>query len=180
MRPLRLLIRLAAAVIAACGGKSAPAVGAAPAAGAAPSAAARAATLRAAAMQLKPVHGRRDDGGGPADYTGYFEGEQLRYLEEVLVLAGALLHNRYFFEDGALFYVSGERAAGASVGGGPTALAPNVELRAEFQGARTLAAVRLEHYGEVPLAASEVAAIRSRAALLAAAATDEWHARLRH
>lgn len=140
---------------------------------AAPGAEARAAALRAAAGRYRMLRGRRDHDDYAWEYTAYFEGGQLRYLEAERPAGGASARDGYYFEDGALFYFSGLRPVSGA--GGP---APWVPVRAEFRGALTLSAVRIEHYGEVPLAPAAVAAIRRAAAVLAAAARDEWNARV--
>lgn len=135
--------------------------------------AARVAALEAAAAGYRQVTWRRELVSGQTTYVGYFDRGQLRFIDETIAREGASpVRNRYYFENGVLFYFTGELPAGA-LGAGPAAVAPRVPVRAEFRGAETLYAVRIEHYGEVKLHPAAVADIRRRAATLARAATAE-------
>jgi hypothetical protein len=136
---------------------------------AASTAAARADAIRAAARRLPSVKGRRHDPAGDTSWRASFDGDELAMIEESVPDGPRpALRNRYFFEHGVLFYFSGEQAAATASGAqGP---APRVPVVAEFQGARAVSAVRIEHYGEVPLEPARVAAIRELAAELANAA----------
>jgi len=132
-------------------------------------AAARADAIRAAAARLPSVRGRRHDATGDTSWRASFDGEELTMIEESVPDAPrAPLRNRYYFEHGVLFYVSGEQAAATA--SGATGPAPRVPVVAEFQGARPVSAVRIEHYGEVKLEPARIAAIQQRAAELANAA----------
>lgn len=168
--------------LVACGGRappaSAPAAPGAPAPGAATApAATRAAAIEAAAAADETVRGHWERGAERSTYAAYFEHGQLRYLDETVAVPGApARHNRYYYENGVLFYLAGEVRAATVVGGGPGAVAPSVPVHLEFHGTKTLAAVRVEHYGEVKLAPAEVEALRRQAAELASAATAEEHA----
>ena len=140
-------------------------------------AAARAAALVAASAGWPKVTGHWLRGDTDSRFTAWFEHGELRYLDELAVRrAAAPLHGRYYYERGALFYYSGEAPAGAQVGGGATAMAETVPVLAEFDGAQPRRAVRIEHYGEVPLAAAAVTALERQAAILAGVARDEWSA----
>jgi hypothetical protein len=140
---------------------------------------ARAAALRAAAPGLTALHGRWDEPGSRSEYTAYFSAGRLGYLDERQRLApSGSLHNEYFFDGGALFYFAGELPATAGFGGGPDAVGPVVASLAEFRGAQVLRAVRIEHFGEVPLDAATIGAIRRHAAALAGAAATERAAEL--
>jgi hypothetical protein len=164
---------VAALGLAACGGRAPPA----PAAPSAPAdAAARAAALEAAAPGLQKVDGRWQRGAEPSNYSAYFDHGQLRYLDErVQPPRGAPRRNRYYFDDGGLFYFAGEVAAG-DIGGGATALGATVPVQAEFAGAKIVSALRIEHYGAVRLEPAQAAEIRRQAAELASLASTEQHA----
>jgi hypothetical protein len=169
MRQSVLILMTLCGTLAGCGGRQPPA---------APVAAdgnARAAALRAAAPGLTALHGRWDERGSNSEYTAYFSAGRLGYLDERQRLAASpsSLHNEYFFDDGTLFYFSGELPAAAGYGGGPDALATTVPGLAEFRGAQVLRAVRNEHFGEVPLTPEAIDAIRRHAAALAGAAANE-------
>ena len=141
---------------------------------------ARAAAVAAASAAWPKVTGHWLRGDTDARFTAWFEDGELRYLEELAVRrSGAPLHGRYYFEHGALFYYSGESPAGAAVRGGATAMAESVPVIAEFDGAQPRQAVRVEHYGEVPLDAAAVIALERRAAALAGLARNEWSAAAR-
>ncbi len=132
----------------------------------------RAAAIRAAAARLPSVTGHRDGPAGEAAWRAFFDGAELALLEEsVADPPRPPLENRYYFEHGALFYVEGEQAA--EPGSGAEGVAPRVPVVAEFRGVRATRAVRIEHYGPVPLAPDRVQAIQRRAAELASAARDE-------
>ncbi len=136
----------------------------------------RAAKLDAALGTLAKVDTHREDGVRHTSLSGYFRDGQLVVLEETVTGGTApALHNRYYYEHGLLFYFSGEMPAGA-IGGGPNALGATVPAHAQFEGARTLAAVRNEHYGEVRLDEAAVGAIRRQGAELASAVTSEEQA----
>lgn len=180
------------------GGDSAPA-GATPAAGsttpstaatpggapaaapAAPSGETRAREIRAASAQWPKVEGRWTHGDTDSRYVAYFDGGRLRYLEEEMNAgaAGGRRANRYWFDDGALFYYDGEKPSSVPGGDGPGMLPPNVAVVAEFRGADVVRAVAREHYGEKKLDDATIAGIRRHAAALAGAAQDEWSARQR-
>jgi len=165
------LVLLTALTLGACGGRG-PATPAAPAAPP-PGAAARAEALEAAAATLDKLEGRWQRGAEPSTWAAYFERGQLRFLDErVMPPHGAARRNRYYFENGKLFYFAGEAPASAPVGGGSDARAPTVPVQAEFSGQRTLAAVRVEHYGPVPLTAAEAATVLAQARELASIATS--------
>ena len=160
-----------ALALGACGGRgpAAPSTQAAPAAGAA----ARAQALEAAAPALEKLDGRWQRGEEPSSWVAYFERGQLRFLDErVAPPRGAPRRNRYYFENGRLFYYAGESPASEGLGGGGDARAPTVPVTAEYSGQRALAAVRIEHYGPVPLAPAEAAAILRQAGELASIATS--------
>jgi hypothetical protein len=178
----RMWPMLALLAVVACGGRAPPAsapegpAAPAPSAATAP-AAARAAAIEAATAGYEIVRGRWERGAERSTYAAYFENGQLRYLDETVAAPGAPpRHNRDYYENGVLFYIAGEVRAASTVGGGPGAVGPSVPVRAEFHGTKTLAAVRVEHYGEVKLAPAEVEALRRQAAELASAATAEEHA----
>jgi hypothetical protein len=176
MRTLGLLLLTA---LGACGGGG-PATPATPAA-APPGAAARAQALEAAAATLEKLDGRWQRGAEPSSWAAYFERGQLRFLDErVTPPGGAVRRNRYYFDNGQLFYFAGEAPASATVGGGADARAPTVPVQAEFSGQRALAAVRIEHYGAVPLTAAEAAAILAQARELASIVTSAHGARGTH
>ena len=140
-------------------------------------AAARAAALAAASAGWPKVTGHWLRGDTDSRFTAWFEHGELRYLEELAVRRGATpLHGRYYYERGTLFYYSGEAPAGAQVGGGATAVAETVPVLAEFDGAQARRALRIEHYGEVPIAAAALTALERHAAILAGVARDEWSA----
>ena len=165
----------------ACGRAPPPSAPAEPGASA-PSAATAPATTRAAAIEAaiagyETVRGHWERGAERSSYAAYFESGRLRYLDETVAVPGAApRRNRYYYENGVLFYIAGEVHAASVVGGGVGAVAPSVPVRAEFHGTKTLAAVRVEHYGEVKLAPGEVEALRRQAAELASAATAEEQA----
>lgn len=174
MRRTSLLILVPALVFAGCGER--PPAGGAPASpAAAATASARADAIRAAAAGLPSVAGHRDGPGGDAAWRAFFAGDELRLLEESVVdPPGPPLENRYYFEHGALFFYAGQQAA--EPGSGAEGASARVPVQAEFQGARATRAVRIEHYGPVPLAPERVATIARRAAELASAARDERNA----
>jgi hypothetical protein len=176
-----MLVVLALLGLAACGRApppSAPAEPGAPAPGAAAvPATTRAAAIEAAIAGYEIVRGHWERGAERSTYAAYFENGRLRYLDETVAAPGApARRNRYYYDNGVLFYIAGEVRASTVVGGGAGAVGPSVPVRAEFQGTKTLAAVRVEHYGEVKLAPGEVEALRRQAAELASAATAEEHA----
>ncbi|HXQ32094.1 MAG TPA: hypothetical protein VN790_09045 [Steroidobacteraceae bacterium] len=171
---MRTAILVLAAAVASAHGQTAPP--AQPARQGSPAAAtgeARAAAFDAAAPGYRQVRWHRDLASGQGACVGYFDRGELRLIEETVARPGApSLSNRYYFERGALFYFSGEMPATA-VGAGPAAVAPRVAVRAEFRGAATLSAVRIEHYGEVRLDPAAIADIRRDAATLATATAAE-------
>ena len=135
-------------------------------------ASARAAAIEAAASRLTSVVGHRDGPGGDATWRAFFDGSELTLLEESVADAPRPpLENRYYFDKGALFYFAGQQAA--EPGGGAEGVAPRIPVVAEFRGLQATRAVRIEHYGPVPLAAERAQGIARRAAELAAAARDE-------
>ncbi|HXQ63238.1 MAG TPA: hypothetical protein VN787_00160 [Steroidobacteraceae bacterium] len=170
---MRKGILVLAAAIAAASAQTPPAPEAArqrPPTAAAATGAARAAVIDAAAAGYRRVTWRRDLAPGSSTLVGYFDGGELRLIDETAARPGApSLRNRYYFVNGALFYFSGEQPVTA-VGAGSAGIAPRVPVRAEFRGAMTLSAVRIEHYGEVRLDPAATSAIRRRAATLASAA----------
>ena len=138
---------------------------------------ARAAALAAASAAWPKIAGHWLRGDTDARFTAWFQDGELRYLEEIDVRRDAApLHGHYYFEHGALFYYSGESPAGAAVGGGTAAMAASVPVVVAFEGAQPRQAVRVEHYGEVPLGAAAVLELQRRAAALAGLARDEWSA----
>ena len=169
MHRTRLLILGFALLIASCSRSPPPA----PAARAPDvRAEARAAAIRADASRLPSVAGHRDGPAGDAAWRAYFDGTELALLEESIAdPPRPPLETRYYFEKGALFFVEGQQAA--ERGSGAEGVAPRVPLVAEFRGAQATRAVRIEHYGPVPLAPDRVQAIQRRAAELASAARDE-------
>ena len=175
---VRILSVLVLAGVAACGAPATPPPASAPppAATMSRSGAARAEALEGATATYRKVDTHREQGTGRTDLSGYFDHGRLAYLDENISAPGApARHNRYFFENGQLFYFKGEMQAG-KIGGGPTALGASVPVRAEFAGARTLTAVSIEHYGETRLDAPAVEAIRRQGAELASAITSEEQA----
>ncbi len=165
---------VASLVLAACGGRAPPAATAP--AGPPPDAAARAAAIEAAAAQLQKVDGRWQRGQEPSRWSAYFQSGELRFLDErVTPPAGSARHNRYYFEGGRLFYFAGEAPAGRLLGG-PAADAPTLPVQAEFSGARTISAVRIEHYGPVRLEERDATEIRRQATELASIAMGELRA----
>jgi hypothetical protein len=173
MRRSVLILICISATLAGCGRQKPPV------SPLAADASARAAALRAAAPGLVALHGRWDEPGSRSEYTAYFSAGRIGYLDErQRVAPSGSLHNEYFFDDGALFYFSGELPATAGFGGGPDAVGPVVASLAEFRGAQVLRAVRIEHFGEVPLDAATIGAIRRHAAALAGAAANERAAEL--
>jgi len=162
------------AVAAASAGAESPSLAASErvAAATAPRAtgAARAAALDAAASGYQQVAWQRELPTGRSACVGYFDHGALRLIAETTT-GTARLTNRYYYENGALFYFAGELPA--ATGTGTIAVAPRIPVRAEFRGTITLAAVRVEHYGEVKLGLAEISDIRRRAAALARAAIAE-------
>jgi hypothetical protein len=157
---------------AGCGPKAPAPAAPAPPPAAPPTAAARAAAIRARSATLASVTGHRDTEGLDATWRGYFDGNALLLLEESRAdRPRPPLQHRYFYERGTLFYYLGEQPAEAQ--SGATGPAPRAALRAEFDGLRAVAAVRIEHYGEVRLTPAEIGAIQRRAAELASAAANE-------
>jgi len=168
------MLVLGALLATGCGQR--PPAPPAPPPSAPPPASARADAIRAATGGQAAVEGRRDRADGPATWRALFAGDAPALVEEsVAVPGGAPFVNRYYYEHGALFYYAGEQAAESGSGAaGPFA---RVAVQAEFDGARVLRAVRLEHYGAVPLPPALARAIAARGAELAAAARDEHSAR---
>jgi hypothetical protein len=174
-RILRLIL-ICALPLAACGQRPPPAAAPLPKVAAPVAASARAAALAAAAAGLPSVAGHRDGPDGTAAWRAFFAGDELTLLEEsVADPPRPPLERRYYFEHGALFYFAGQQAA--EPGSGADGAAARVPVQAEFRGPQATRAVRLEHYGAVPLAPERVAAIAARAAELASAARDERSAR---
>jgi hypothetical protein len=173
-----LLIVVCALLLAGCGQRPPPAAAPPPAAPpAAPAAARVRAQAIAAAVAGRPsVDGHRDGPGGDAAWRAFFAGDELALIEErVADPPRPPLENRYYFENGTLFYFAGQQTA--EPGSGADGAAARVPVLAEFHGAQATSAVRIEHYGAVPLAPGRVATIAARAAELAAAARDEHSAR---
>ena len=170
-------VLLALGLLAGCARE--PAAPAAPASGAAPrapSALERVAALEAASGSFERAEGHWEHGSEHLSFTAYFDGHTLRYLLETTDRPGlAALHNRYYFDNGALFYYVGEVVA-ASTEGAPGNSAAVVAEHAEFRGATVLNAVRVEHFGEVRLDAAAIAAIRRDAAEFAGVVTGEHNA----
>jgi hypothetical protein len=139
---------------------------------AAPAASVRADAIRSAATRLPNVSGHRDGPGGAAQWKATFAGDELTLIEESVADGPRPpLENRYYFERGTLFYFTGQQAA--APGGGAEGPGARVPLTAEFRGLQPVSAVRIEHYGPVPLAAARIQQIAARAAELASAARDE-------
>ena len=168
--------------LAACGERAPPAVAPAkaplPARMAAASQApatgsARAAALEAALPGLMKVDTHREQGTSRTQISGYFDKSDLQVLDETVTGQGQpTIHNRYYYDGGVAFYFRGEALAG-KIGGGPGGMGATVPLRAEFQGARVLFAVRVEHYGDVKLEPAAIEAIRRHGAELASAVVSE-------
>jgi hypothetical protein len=166
---------LSALLSGGCDGRQAAAPPGAPAPP--PAAEARAAALEAAAPALEKLDGHWQRGEEPSTFAAYFERGQLRFLDErVAPPRAAPRRNRYYFENGRLFYFAGEVPAAATVGGGADARAALVPVSAEFSGQRALSAVRIEHYGPVPLTLPESAAILRQAGELASVASSAHQA----
>jgi hypothetical protein len=173
-----LLILVLGLLVAACGpaapGPASPATAAAPATAdsgvprrsdAPTNAETRAAAIRAAAPTFRSVEGHTPWRGLPANYRGYFDGHDLRYVEETVPIgAWPALQNRYYFEGGALFYYAGENQA---ISGDPTGNDRSAVIM-ELDGSTVRRAVMVEGEHESPLDEIEVAAIRKRGAQLAA------------
>ena len=163
------LVLLLLAAVAGCSQR--PAASEVPPRAATP--AARIEAIRAA--RLPSVSGHRDGPGGAATWRAFFADGELALLEEEIADPPRRpLHNEYYFEHGALAYFRGEQPATPGSGAvAPDARAPVV---IEFQGRRATSAVRIEHYGPVPLEPERLAAIEQRAAELAGAAQAEHNA----
>jgi hypothetical protein len=183
-------IALATVALAGCERGTAPETAAPPgeapaAATPAPAAASvsaedRAASIRDSAAQWPKVEGRWTRGDSDSRYVAYFDGGELRYLEEDLSMGDyGSRRNRYFYEDGALFYYAGEKSSDVPGSSGPGGLPPVVPVVAEFRGPEVVRAVAREHFGEKKLDDAIVAGIRGHAATLAGAAQDEWSAQRR-
>jgi hypothetical protein len=138
----------------------------------------RARAIRDASAQWPKVEGQWRHGTADSSYVAYFDGGQLRYLEE-RAKGGGTRTNRYFFDGGALFFYDGEKVSSVPGGEGPGMLPPTVAVVAEFRGGETVRAVAREHYGEKKLDDATIAAVRAQGAALAGAAQDEWSARQR-
>lgn len=138
----------------------------------------RARDIRDAAAQWPKVEGRWKHGAADSSYVAYFDGGQLRYLEEHATANGAGT-NRYYFDGGSLFLFEGAKPSSVPGGEGPGMLPPTVAVFAEFRGNEVIRAVAREHYGEKKLDDAAIAALRAQAAALAGAAQDEWSARQR-
>lgn len=168
--PLLLGLACMVAVVGCGRSPSPPPVSPAPPVAAA-DAPTRADRLRAGLAGLRSVQGRRQWPGRESAYQAYFEGRTLRYLAETVTECSGEFRNHYYFESGGLFYYTGEQAAAAD--SGATGPAPHVPVVVEWRGTEVARAVRIEHYGEVPLTPAETGAIRRRAAELLSAAQDE-------
>ena len=156
------------------------AAGATAASAAAAPAAERAAQIRASAAQWPKVEGRWTRGDTDSRYVAYFDGGELRYLEENMSMGDyGSRQNRYFYEGGALFYYAGEKSSDVPGSTGPGGLPPVVPVVAEFRGPEVVRAVAREHFGEKKLDATIVEGIRRHGAVLAGAAQDEWSAQRR-
>jgi hypothetical protein len=168
-----------APVPAATAAAASGALGSAAAAATAP-AAERAALIRASAAQWPKVEGRWTRGDSDSRYVAYFDGGELRYLEESLSMGDyGSRQNRYFYEGGALFYYAGEKSSDVPGSTGPGGLPPVVPVIAEFRGPDVVRGVAREHFGEKKLEPMIVEGIRRHSAVLAGAAQDEWSARQR-
>lgn len=140
----------------------------------------RADSIRASAAQWPKVEGRWTRGDTDSRYVAYFDGGELRYLEENMSMGDyGSRQNRYFYEDGALFYYVGEKSSDVPGSTGPGGLPPVVPVVAEFRGPEVVRAVAREHFGEKKLDAALVEGIRRHGAVLAGAAQDEWSAQQR-
>jgi hypothetical protein len=140
----------------------------------------RADSIRASAAQWPKVEGRWTRGDTDSRYVAYFDGGELRYLEENMSMGDyGSRQNRYFYEDGALFYYVGEKSSDVPGSTGPGGLPPVVPVVAEFRGPEVVRGVAREHFGEKKLDAAIVEGIRRHGAVLAGAAQDEWSAQQR-
>lgn len=143
-------------------------------------AAERAEIVRASAAQWPKVEGRWTRGDTDSRYVAYFDGGELRYLEEDMSMGDyGSRRNRYFYDGGALFYYAGEKSSDVPGSTGPGGLPPVVPVVAEFRGPEVVRAVAREHFGEKKLDAAIVEGIRRHSAALAGAAQDEWSAQQR-
>jgi hypothetical protein len=157
----------------AAGGAGAAAAASAPASE-------RADVIRTSAAQWPKVEGRWTRGDSDSRYVAYFDGGELRYLEENLSMGDyGSRQNRYFYEGGALFYYAGEKSSDVPGSTGPGGLPPVVPVVAEFRGPEVVRGVAREHFGEKKLDPAIVEGIRRHAAVLAGAAQDEWSAQQR-
>ena len=157
--------------IAGCGEQRPPPPPPAPPPSAAvPDGSARAERIRASTPGLVSVEGRNDRPGAVALWHGWFDGPELKLIEERPAGRDAAHPNRYYFEHDRLFYYDGEQQAAAD--SGATSPAPRATVLAEFGGRQVLRAVRIEHYGAIRLLPGESTAIWTRAAELASAAHD--------
>lgn len=154
--------------------------GAAPATEAPASAEKRAEAIREASAQWPKVAGRWTRGDTDSKYVAWFDGDRLAYLEEDMNQGDyGRKQQRYWFDDGALFYYTGEGPSALPGGTAPGSLPPNVPVVAEFRGAQVVRAVSREHFGEQKLDPMLVEGIQRHAAALAGAAQDEWSAQRR-
>jgi hypothetical protein len=159
---------------------AASAEGAGPAAAPSAPGAERADVIRASAAQWPKVEGRWTRGDADSRYVAYFDGGELRYLEENMSMGDyGSRQNRYYYEGGALFYYAGEKSSDVPGSTGPGGLPPVVPVVAEFRGPDVVRGVAREHFGEKKLEPAIVDGIRRHAATLAGAAQDEWSAQQR-
>jgi hypothetical protein len=136
----------------------------------------RAALVRKRAAHDPHVQGKLTLGADLATYRAALEAGKAVYVEErVAVPQRAARVNRYYFAQGVPFFYRGEVPAGVALPGGPTASAPTLAVVVEWNEAgQPVRALRMEHYGPVKLDDATVAAIRSRARLLAGLAATQW------
>lgn len=149
-----------------------------PPAAAAVSAETRAALVRKRAAHDPHVQGKLTLGPELASYRAAVEDGRAVFVEErVTVPQRSPRINRYYFAQGVPFFYSGEVPAGSALPGGPAATSPTLAVIVEWNEAgQTVRALRMEHYGPVKLDDATVAALRSRARLLAGLAATQWQA----
>lgn len=123
----------------------------------------RALALASRAERLQRVDGRLAMGDGEAAFSGYFEGRELRIIEEHLDLGDhGRSDNRYWVERGRLFFYE-SRGVRAELAPGMPAARRTVEVRMAFDATGALVAASKAADGLVaPLAPDEAAGVRAR------------------